>query len=398
MKISRFPHKVKSGAVSVTVYRITRADKRQVFAVGWKDGSQHRRTQFADLAEALAEAKLKAEQLAAGRVEAASLTLGERDEYQAAKERADGVPLIQIVEEWAKARAFAGADMLRACQLWAERHGGKVAPSVTVAEAVEAFKKQKKADGVDVKAGYERTFPVFLEKLGAQPIGTVKPEAIDEYLAQFAHPVSRNSHHTRVVSLFRWARKRGLLPLDVMTAPERVDRAREPRGEIGLVTAAQLRRAFALLKKKGPQYVPALTLASLCGLRRAEVHGQTWEHIDLERKLLRVSAAKPNTPAHRLVPIPAAGVAWLKRHRPKNGKGPLCSNLAIDRIRDICRTADLDLADNGLRHMWISARVAVTGNVAETALEAGNSPSIIHQSYRELVRKDEAADWFAVAP
>ena len=69
-----------------------------------------------------------------------------------------------------------------------------------------------------------------------------------------------------------------------------------------------------------------------------------------------------------------------------------------DRVRDICRTAGLDLADNGLRHMFISARIAVTGNVAATALEAGNSPAICHRSYRELVRKEEAEAWFNVRP
>lgn len=71
--------------------------------------------------------------------------------------------------------------------------------------------------------------------------------------------------------MFKWCRKRGLLPLDVMTAAERVDRAREPRGVIGLVTPEQLRSAFRLLTEKAPHYEPALALASLCGLRRSEV-------------------------------------------------------------------------------------------------------------------------------
>jgi hypothetical protein len=32
------------------------------------------------------------------------------------------------------------------------------------------------------------------------------------------------------------------------------------------------------------------------------------------------------------------------------------------------------------------------------ALEAGNSPAMIFQHYRELVRPTEAAKWFAVTP
>jgi hypothetical protein len=42
--------------------------------------------------------------------------------------------------------------------------------------------------------------------------------------------------------------------------------------------------------------------------------------------------------------------------------------------------------------------VAQTGNVAETALEAGNSPTIIFQNYRELFDKADGEAWFAIKP
>ena len=45
---------------------------------------------------------------------------------------------------------------------------------------------------------------------------------------------------------------------------------------------------------------------------------------------------------------------------------------------------------NALRHSFISYRVADTQNVAQVALEAGNSPAIIFAHYRELVRPAEA--------
>jgi hypothetical protein len=53
---------------------------------------------------------------------------------------------------------------------------------------------------------------------------------------------------------------------------------------------------------------------------------------------------------------------------------------------------------NGLRHSFISYRVAQTQNVAQVALEAGNSPQMIFQHYRELVRPAEAKKWFSIAP
>jgi len=53
---------------------------------------------------------------------------------------------------------------------------------------------------------------------------------------------------------------------------------------------------------------------------------------------------------------------------------------------------------NALRHSFISYRVADIQNVAQVALEAGNSPQMIFKHYRELVRPDAAKAWFSIAP
>jgi len=51
-----------------------------------------------------------------------------------------------------------------------------------------------------------------------------------------------------------------------------------------------------------------------------------------------------------------------------------------------------------LRHSFISYRVAQTQNVAQVALEAGNSPQMIFRHYRELVRPADAEKWFSITP
>ncbi len=53
---------------------------------------------------------------------------------------------------------------------------------------------------------------------------------------------------------------------------------------------------------------------------------------------------------------------------------------------------------NALRHSFISYRVALTGDVARTALEAGNSPKMIFRHYREVVTEEDAKAWFAITP
>lgn len=400
-----WPRIVSVGSVSVKVYRVRHPGAATGFShvVTYVTPAGRRSVKIADEETAMETARLRAAQLHAGKVDiAASITGDDLATLSEARRIIGKTPLLEALGAWAKAVSLVGPDLIAACEHWKTRTGAAAAESLTVAETVKRFLHFKKTNQkVNIKAGYERSLPGFVEALGTQPIATVTPEQIDSYLSQFENAGSRNSHRTRIVSLFRWARMRGILPLDVLTTAERSGRARSHRVEIGLVTPDELLRAFALVESKAPkkkrdEYLVALTLAAHCGLRRAEVHGQDWKDVEIARGLLRVTAAKPNTPARRYVPICPAAAAWLLPHR--QAAGPICSNLAMDRIRDICRTAKLDLADNGLRHSFISARVVVTGDIPATSLEAGNTPTMIHQHYRELLRKDEAEAWFAVAP
>jgi hypothetical protein len=62
------------------------------------------------------------------------------------------------------------------------------------------------------------------------------------------------------------------------------------------------------------------------------------------------------------------------------------------------RKGDFKWQHNGLRHSFISYRVAMVKNVAQVALEAGNSPQMIFSNYRELVTPQDAKAWFAITP
>ena len=53
---------------------------------------------------------------------------------------------------------------------------------------------------------------------------------------------------------------------------------------------------------------------------------------------------------------------------------------------------------NALRHSFISYRIAEIQDVNRVALEAGNSPRMIFQHYRELRTPADAQTWFALVP
>ena len=53
---------------------------------------------------------------------------------------------------------------------------------------------------------------------------------------------------------------------------------------------------------------------------------------------------------------------------------------------------------NGLRHAFCSYRLSVTQDLNRVALEAGNSPAMIHAHYKELVSSADALAWFNTLP
>ena len=72
---------------------------------------------------------------------------------------------------------------------------------------------------------------------------------------------------------------------------------------------------------------------------------------------------------------------------------------AVDKkLKEQDATASFVWKHNALRHSFISYRVAQTQNVAQVALEAGNSAGMIFKHYNELVQPDSAKAWFAIVP
>jgi len=407
-KRQEWPRVVKVGNSSVKVYQTAHPRTRSgfVYVVAWRTPEGRKRKGFTSEARALNEARVIAEQLNSGLAQSSTMTATEREECVMARAfaREKGLPLISAMREWQSAFELTGGRILDAAKAWSQKHTSPKA-AITVDEAVSLYIAAQRERGVKTHLGAERTLctdhstaeqPSFRSRFGACKLAEISTDALAQWLEGFAHPVTRNTRRKHIVALWRWCRRRGHLPVDATTVAERTDTAQEDTRQIGVVSADALRAVFDLIAREHPHYVPTLALSAFCGMRSFEVHGQRWDDFDFERKFLRVTNAKPNTPARRQVPLCETALAWLAAYR--QNQGPVCQNLGIYQIRKICRKAGIDLAENGFRHTWISARVEITGDIPRTALESGTSVKMIHRHYRDLLRPEEAAAWFAVTP
>lgn len=113
--------------------------------------------------------------------------------------------------------------------------------------------------------------------------------------------------------------------------------------------------------------------------------------IDLERKVITITADISKTGRKRIITIQPNLLRWLERYGleilPANGR------TGIDNIR-----ADCTLGHDVLRHSFISHHVAAFGSKGRTALEAGNSEAIIDAHYLNLPTEEEGKAFFQILP
>lgn len=154
---------------------------------------------------------------------------------------------------------------------------------------------------------------------------------------------------------------------------------------------------WKLLKAATGDQRVALAIGGFAGVRADELKPLRWEHINFEECHIVVPDAVAKCEERRIVPMADNLRAWLLPLR--RDTGPECSfaNLSIVYERTAKR-AGIPWKRNGLRHSYISYRVAFIKNVAQVAFEAGNSPVMVHRHYLKCVTEATAQRWFDLTP
>ena len=223
---------------------------------------------------------------------------------------------------------------------------------------------------------------------------------------------SRNNARATIGAFFKFCKERGWLPRD-HEGIELVPKFKEKPTDITIYSPWEVTQ---FLNHSRPEMVPFLAIGAFAGLRSAEIERLDWSEVHLADKFIEIKAAKAKTASRRIVPITGNLAKWLKDHAKDEGRVVPFDNvnkqigwLVEDTNQALKEAAEKDGKDpekakkvkwkkNALRHSFISYRVAETQDVAKVALEAGNSPQIIFQHYRELVQPKEAKAWFGIKP
>ena len=195
----------------------------------------------------------------------------------------------------------------------------------------------------------------------ARPISEVTAADIDGFLRSLELSArSQNNFRAAIGTLFRFGQTRGYVPANTR-ASAMLKRCPTHAPEIQVFTPDEMQK---LLGKAKPKLVPALALGAFAGIRSEEIKRLDWSDIKLKQGHIEIKSAKSKTKIRRLISIPKNLKAWLLPFASETGPVTPFANLALQ-FAKLGKLAGVKWRKNGLRHSYISYRVAQTRNVRE---------------------------------
>lgn len=397
-----------------------------IYTVAHYQGTRRVRQKFSDLAKARREAELIAVKLANGETEALKLTGGDRADYIRAMQKLrvwkPDADLNHAVTDYVAAvrRLPENVGLSEALEFYLKRHPIGL-PAKTVREVVDELIASKAAagkSGVYIKdltlrlGAFANSFQLRLSSVTGRQIEDyirgLKTHGRDEKQRRPLSGRTQNNVRRLISTLFKFAIKRGYLPKDHDEIGG-VEKATVDSGDIQVFTPAELQKLFDAcltpVQERGKwrtreEMIPYLAVAAFCGLRAAEIMRLDWSEIHLTgpERFVEIKAGNAKTASRRTVPITDNCAAWLERHAQPSGPVINLSRADKQLFLYLAAKSGVPWKHNGLRHSFISFRLALIKDVGHVSLEAGNSPQMVFKHYRQLVRESEAREWFAIRP
>jgi integrase len=395
--------------------RIRRTEKNgfERFVVDYRNQGRRKLVWRSSLADARAAANEAIDKITEGQGEVLNLKSADAHAIIRARGFLDGnegeakidLQIDEAVRECVEARRLlAGrASVLEVCNDWLRRNAVEL-PCVTVADAAAQLKQQAETDGKsdDRKKQLAAQLDAFALALNVE-VHTVTTKLVSDYLTALPFKERTKRNHRDTLGFFnRWLVMRGYLAKGTDWLEGVQKYTARKLGQISTYTAEEMQR---LITAADDRILPMIVIGGFAGLRHAEIARLEWRDIDLEDGFIEVKAENAKTDTRRIVPLKANLKAFLKPLAKKNGKVVSLVNTTKHLLKTATDTADakneieaMEWKHNALRHTYISARVAESGDVPRVADEAGNSPQVIRTNYLKRIRPAAAAEWFAIAP
>jgi integrase len=234
-------------------------------------------------------------------------------------------------------------------------------------------------------------------------IGDVTSSDVDAWLKSLkVSPLTRNHHRTTLISLFRYAQRKDYLPVG-MSAAEKSERFKE-KAKDKKIACYTPKEAEHLINRIDPKWIAYVAIGLFAGIRPQEIFNLTWD--DIKDDHIEVRAGNSKVRIRRIVPLLPNLAAWLETCPNRSGDiapvyaggDPSRAQFLSKAMRSAAEEGGFKVIFDGLRHSFITYRVAEIQNLPQVALEAGNSPEIIQEHYNGRSTPAEAKKYFGITP
>lgn len=207
-------------------------------------------------------------------------------------------------------------------------------------------------------------------------------------------PRTRINYLTKVSQLFNYALRHGWVDSNIA---DRVERPTAEDKEPGIFTLDQVAR----LLECAPRFhlLPYFAIGLFAGLRSAELMRLDWSAVHLEGGSIVVGAQVAKKRSRRVVEIAPVLKAWLAPVLKKSG--PIVEEATFRDNLDALRkeVGMQEWPHNGLRHSFASYHLGAFGDALKTATLLGHKdPGVVHNHYKALVQRAEAARFWELRP
>jgi site-specific recombinase XerD len=308
-----------------------------------------------------------------------------------------------------------GITITQAVQIVKEH---RTAPeAITFGDAITRFLAIK--EGAKKDSEYRRILKLNLESLrtatGDIPLPHITRDKIEQWL--FGNGWAKGTLRNKRIDIrtfFRHALGAGWIGANPAANLEQIEREESPVGIFKPHEAAALLQAA---REHRPTFLPYITLATLCGIRASEVVALDSGRLHIGRGFVEVPALTSDrtrevakSRKRRIVELSENAREWLAGHEkhlkqmPERWYHNQLITLRRHAARELAERLKMEAAEfpwprNAPRHSFASYHLAMHGSADKTVTQMGHgSDDTLFEHYRELVTKEEAAQFWSILP
>lgn len=310
-----------------------------------------------------------------------------------------------------------GVGILDAVKAYVQREEANRASRI-VSEAVAEFQQAHDHWSPSYTTAQTSRGKKIVEAFGDRPLASITAQEITDHLTDSTGgPDAWNLAVRLIRSFWRWSAR----PPRQWCQTDPVDHLETKRtnaGEIGVLSAKEVQKLFAVAEKHFPDAVPALAISIFTGMRQAEL--SRLQPDDITDEGITVPAASAKTKRRRFINMPSGLAEWLKQYPigesvipPNwNRKQKAIRRLAGWRVwSDLVPYVDSKLKpsapdklpawpENAIRHTNASVLLATGSTVETLGFEFGHTggSEMLRRHYAGVMPRKEALAILAIGP